>query len=161
MLLASQSCSSHWDTRYWCFRFARKAHVPTIFLIIKVHLWNERNLDARNKLNSFCYGHYNHVLVIGLHDIDALDLQEKPFVPPFSLQSKFIRGIRQTWIPIINSIFFLIGTTIMSSSLGCTILMLWICKKKKAFFSFIFLIIKVHRGNESNLDTRNNLISFC
>ena len=43
------------------------------------------NLDTHNNLHSFCYGHYNHVLLIGIHDIDALDLQEKLFFPSFSL----------------------------------------------------------------------------
>ena len=47
------------------------------FLIIKVHLWNETNMDTHNNLHSFCSWHYNHVLHIGIHDIDALDFQEK------------------------------------------------------------------------------------
>ena len=53
---ALQSCSPHWDTRYWAFRFARKAFFSTIFLIINVHPWNETNLDARNNLHSFFIG---------------------------------------------------------------------------------------------------------
>ena len=31
-----------WDTRYWCFGFARKAFLSIIFLIINVHSWNEK-----------------------------------------------------------------------------------------------------------------------
>ena len=33
----------------------------------------------------FVIGHYNHVLHIRIHDLDALDLQEKLFLPPFFL----------------------------------------------------------------------------
>ena len=73
-LMGTQSCSSHWDTRYWCFRFTRITFFSTIFLIMKVHLWNETNLDAHNNLHSLCYWHYNHALLIGIHDNDALDL---------------------------------------------------------------------------------------
>ena len=43
------------------------------------------NLDTRNNLHSFCYGHCNHVLLLRIHDIDALDLQEKLFIQPFYL----------------------------------------------------------------------------
>ena len=95
-----------------------------------------------NNLFSFCYWHYNHVLHIGIHDLDSLDLQEKLFFPPFSLKLMFICEKRQTWILIIISILFVIGMTIMFSSLGYMILKLWICKK--SFLSTIFLLIKVH-----------------
>ena len=67
------------------FRLARKAFLSAIFLMIKVHLSNKTNLDTDNNLHSFCYGHYNHVLLIGIHNINALDLVEKLFFPPFSL----------------------------------------------------------------------------
>ena len=62
----------------------RKAFLFPNFLIINVHPSNETNLDTSNNLQSFCYGHYNHVHLIGIHDTDALDLQEKVFIPPFS-----------------------------------------------------------------------------
>ena len=71
----------------------------------------------------------------------------------------FIREIRQTLMLITISILFVMGTTIMFSSLGCTILMVWICKK--SFFCTIFHIINVLPWNESDLDTYNNLHSFC
>ena len=106
------------------------------FLIIKVYLWNKTNMDTHNILHSFFYLHYNHVLHIGIHDIKALNLQEKLFFPPFSLQLMFIRELRQTWILVIIFILFLIGTTIMFSSLGAMILMLWICKKSFSFHHF-------------------------
>ena len=38
----------------------------------------------------FVIGLHKHVLLIEVHDIDALPLQEKLFLPPFSLESKFI-----------------------------------------------------------------------
>ena len=136
MLWPLQSCSLHWDTRYWCIGFARKvflstisliinvhpesnldnrknpysfcyghynhvlrieihvvddigfvgkAFLSTIILIINVHPRNESNMDIHNNLHSFCYGHYNHVLHIGIHDIDALDSLERLFFPPFHL----------------------------------------------------------------------------
>ena len=107
----------------------------------------------------FVIGHYNHVHLIGIHDIGALIWQEMLFFPPVSLLLKFIHEIRQTWMLIIISVLFVIGATIMFSSLGYTMLMLWICKKN---FSFsIFLIIKAHPWNETNIDTRNNLHSIC
>ena len=55
----------------------KKTFFSTIFLIINVHPWNEMNLDTHNNFHSFCYGNYNNFLLIGIHDIDALDLQEK------------------------------------------------------------------------------------
>ena len=82
---APQSRSPYCGIRYWCFGFARKVFLYTIFLIIKVHLQNKINLKTHNNLNSFCYWHKNHVLHTSIHDIDALDLQEKLFFPPFSL----------------------------------------------------------------------------
>ena len=65
-------------------------------------------MDTHNILHSFCYLHYNQVFHIGIHDIDALDLQEKPFFPPFSLESKFVHQMGQTWILEIISILFVI-----------------------------------------------------
>ena len=182
MLWALQSCSPHCETWYWCFRLARKAFHSTIFPIINVHLWNETNLDTHYYLHSFRYGHcdhvlqigehdidaldlqekilhstiypiinvhlwnernldtyynlysfrygcYNHVLHIRIHGIDALDLQEKLFFPPFFQYLIFICEMRQTWILIIISILLIMGTTIMFSLLRYMILMLWICKK--------------------------------
>ena len=54
-------------------------------------------------------GHNEHILLIGMHDFDALVLQEKLLFPPFSLKSRFIHQKGQTWILIIISIFFVIG----------------------------------------------------
>ena len=136
MLLAVQSYSFHWDTRYWCSRFCRKSFSSIIFLIIKVHLRNESNLNTHNNLYSSSYWHYNHALHIETHDIDALDLQEKLFLPPLSSKSMFILDIRQTWIII--SIPFFIVTNNMFSSLGYKMLKLWIGKKSFSFNHFPF-----------------------
>ena len=65
LLWALQSCSPYWDTWYWCFGVARKAFLFTVFLIINVHPRNKSNLDAHNNLHCFCYGHYNHVPLLG------------------------------------------------------------------------------------------------
>ena len=82
---------------------------------------NKSNFDTSNNLHSFSYAHYNHVLPIGIWDIDALDLQEKHFFPRFSLQPLFIDEMSQTRILITIYILFVISTTIMLSPLGYTI----------------------------------------
>ena len=71
----------------------------------------------------------------------------------------FIHEKSQTWMLEIIPILYVMGATILFSTLGYTILMLWICEK--TFLSTIFLTINVLPQNESNLDTRNNLQSFC
>ena len=60
-------------------RICKKRFLSIIFCIIKVYSWSKTNVDTCNNLYSFCYGHYNHILLIGIHDIDALDLQKKLF----------------------------------------------------------------------------------
>ena len=82
----------------------------------------------------------------------------KAFLSTISLKLMFTHEMRQTWIPIIISFVFLMGTTIMFFSLGYTILKLCICKK--IFFSTIFPIIKFHSWNETNFYTHNSLHSF-
>ena len=134
--MGTTSRSPHWDARYWCFGFARKAFLSSILLINNIHPWNKTNLDTHYNVYSFHYGHYNHVLDIGIHDINSLDLQEKLFFPPFSLLSKFIQEMRQTWIPIIIPILFVIGIIIMFSILGYMILMLEFLKKSFSFHLF-------------------------
>ena len=63
----------------------KKSFFSTIFHIIKVQPWNKTNLDSRNSLHSFCYGQYNNLLLIAIHDLDALELQEMLFFSPFTL----------------------------------------------------------------------------
>ena len=135
-MLRGQSCSPHWDTRSWCFVFACKAFLSTIFLVINAHMWNRTNFNTSNNLHSYCYGHNNHVLHIRIHDIEALDLQEKLFFPLVSLLSKFICKMRQILMLIIISILFVMDASIMFSTLRCTILMLWICNKCFSFHHF-------------------------
>ena len=71
-------------------------------------------MDTYNNLYSFCCWNHNHVLYFEIYDIDALDLQQKLFFLPFSLLSKFVCEMRQTFILIIISILFVIGTAIIS-----------------------------------------------
>ena len=114
-----------------------------------------------NHLYSSCYWHYNHVLLIRMHDLDASDLQEKLFFPSFSLQTKFIHEMRQTWILIIISIRFVIGTAIVFSTLWYMVLMLWICKKGFSSLHFPYnQSSSVKWWIEANFDTRNNLRCF-
>ena len=130
----------------------KKSIFSLIFPIINVHLWNESKLDAHNNLHFICYGLYSNVLLIVVHDINALDLQEKLFVLPFSLELMFIYEIRQTWILIITSIFFVMGTTIMFSLLGYTILKLWICRERFSFHHFPYNQISLVKwGKHGNL----------
>ena len=56
----------------------------------------------------FVIAHHNQVLLIGIYDTVALVWQEKLFLPPFFVESKFIYQLRQTWILIIISIFYMI-----------------------------------------------------
>ena len=53
--------------------------------------------------------HRKHVLSIGTHDIDALVSHAKLLFPPFFLESKFIRQMRQTLILIIITNLLVIG----------------------------------------------------
>ena len=99
-------------------------------------LSNQANLNTRNNLRSFCYGYCNNDFLIDIHDINALDSQEKLFIPSFSLKSKFICEMRQTWILVIIFIPFVIGTIIMLPTVWDAILMLWICEKSFAFQHF-------------------------
>ena len=80
MLCLLQSYSPHRDAWHWCFGFARKAFLFPIFLIINVHPCNETNLETHYNLHYFQYGHYNHFLHVGIHDIDALGFARKAFL---------------------------------------------------------------------------------
>ena len=55
----------------------------------------------------FVIMHDKHILLIWIHDFDALVLQEMFFFPPFSLESNFIPQNGQTWILIV--IYILLG----------------------------------------------------
>ena len=54
-------------------------------------------------------GHYKHIVLIEIHDNDALDQQEKVILSPLSFKSKFIRQKRQIWILVIISFLSVIG----------------------------------------------------
>ena len=145
-------------TRYWCFRFAAKAFLSAIFLIINVYPWNKSNMDTYNNPHSFHYGHYTHVLHVGIHNIDAFDFQEKLFLPPFYIKLMFIREMSQTWILV--TIFILLLWALQSSSPYWDTRYWCFRFARKAFLSTIFPIINVHPWNQSNLDTHNNLHFF-
>ena len=117
--------------------FVGKAFLSTILFKIKVDLWNETNLYSHNNL----YFSYDCALQLcppyWVHDIDALDLQEKFFLL-FPLYSKFIREMRQTLILVIISTPFVLGSIIMFSSLGHTILMLWFSRESFFFHHFLY-----------------------
>ena len=113
----------------------KKSLFSTIFLIIKVHLWNETNIDTHNNLHSFFYGHYNYVLFIGIHDIDALDLQEKLFFYHFPYNQS--SSVKWDKLDARNNLyFFIMGTKILFSTLGYTILMHCISRKSFSFHLF-------------------------
>ena len=59
-----------------------KAFLSTIFLRFKAIWSNKTNLDSYNNLYVFVIGHYNHVLLISIHEIGTLVWQE---IPSFSL----------------------------------------------------------------------------
>ena len=100
--------------------------------------------------NFFVIGHCNHVLLIGVYDIDASIRQEKFFFWPFFVESKLIRQMRQTWILIIISIFY--DRALQSSSSHQDSQYQCFGLTRKALLSIIFLTIKVHPSNETNLD---------
>ena len=88
--------SPQWDTWFQCFVLTRKAIISTIVLKIKIYLLNRINLVSHNNLHFFVIGHYKHIFLIRIPDIDALDWQEKLFIPLVSLESKVIHRMRQT-----------------------------------------------------------------
>ena len=136
----------------------KKPFFSTIFHIINVHLWNKTSLDTHYNIHYFCYRHYNNVLHVGIHDIDALDLQEKLSFPPFYIISMFIYEMSQTWILVTISILLLWAP--QSSSPHWDTRYRYFGFERKGFLSTIFLVINVHPWNKRNLDTYYNLHSF-
>ena len=53
--------------------------------------------------------HSKHIFLIVIHSFDALVLQEKLLFLSFSLESKFVHQMLQTWILKTISILFVIG----------------------------------------------------
>ena len=86
--------------------FCKKHFFSTNFLRIKVRLSNKKNMDSCNNLHSFYY--WADIVLIGIYNTCALVSQEKLFSTIF-LETKSLRQVRQTWIPIIISFFFVIG----------------------------------------------------
>ena len=160
MLLVQQSCSPHLDTWYWCFNLERKAFLSTIFFIIKVHLWNETNLDSHNNLRFYCgcapqscppywdtrywcFGFAKNVflstifLIIKVHPWNEINMDTHN-----TLHSFYCWAL-QLYSPHWDTWYWCFDLA------------------EKAFFSTIFFKIKVHMWSETNLDFHNNLHSFC
>ena len=81
--LARQLCSSHWETWYWCFGFAKKVFPCIISLIIKVHTSIRQTWILIIIIILFVITHHNYVLPISIHDINAFVWQEKLFISHF------------------------------------------------------------------------------
>ena len=94
----------------------KKSFRSTIFPVINFHPGNKTNLDTHNSLYSFCYWHYNQVSTLGYMILMLWICKKIFFFPPFSLQSKFIREMKQTWTLVIISILSVIGTAVMFSA---------------------------------------------
>ena len=137
MLLALQSWSSHWDTWYWCFGFARKAFHSIILLIINVHSWNEKTWIPIIISILFVMGTIIMIVSLG-YTILMLWICKKSFLSIILLIINVHSWNEKTWIPIIITILFVMGTIIMFFMLGYTILMLWICRKSFSFHHFTY-----------------------
>ena len=107
----------------------------------------------------FVINHYNNIFFIGIHGINALFWQDKLFLPPFSIESKFICQTRWTLILITIYNLFVIKHYDQDFLIGIpdTDALVW---QKKLFFHH-FPWIKVHPLNMANLDSHKNLHSSC
>ena len=148
MLCELQSRSPHRFKLYWCFGFAWKFFLSTIFHIIKVHPWNVIAWILVI-ISFFCYWHYNHVLIIRIHDVNALDLEEKAFLSTIFLIIKVCPWNKTNLGTNNNLYYFCYGyyNHVLLFGIGDIALDL----EKKLFFP----------PNETNLDTHNNLYYFC
>ena len=104
-------------------------------------------------------GHYKQLLLIKRHNIVASTSQEKLFFPPFSLESKFFRQMRETWMIIIICILFVTGHHKHILFIGMHDIDAWF-PKKKCFFAPFSLESKFFHQIK-NMDSYNNFHSFC
>ena len=132
--------------------------LSTISLKIKVQAVDERKMDSRNNLHSFCDWATKTCSTHWDKWYWCVDFIVKVFFSPFTLESKFLFQMRQTLSLIIISVLFMISHHNKFFSLGCMMLMLWFPKKSVCFTRF--LRIKVHLSNRTNIDTHNNLHFF-
>ena len=156
MLWAPQSCSPHCDPRYSCFGLVRKVFsTPFPYNQSSSIKWDK--LDSHNNFYFF-YDWAPYSCSIDIHDIDALVWQEKLFLSPVFLRIK-VHLLNRTNLDSRNNLYFFVIGHFTFSSLGTRY---WCFSlARKAFLSTIFLIIKVYPSNKINLDSRNNLHSFC
>ena len=106
----------------------------------------------------FLIWHYKHVFLNWIQVFDTLVLQEKLLLPSFSVESKFMHQIGQTWILII-SIHFMIGCckhVLFIGIHGFDALVLY----KMISFPPFSLEINVHPLNLPGLDSCNTLQSY-
>ena len=110
MLLALQSCYHIGKHNIDAFDLQEKLFFPPFSLQSMFIHEIRQTWKLIIILIIFVNGHYNHVLHIGIHDINAMELHEKFFFLPFSSWPKFLHEMRKTWILIIFSILFVICT---------------------------------------------------
>ena len=155
MLWALQSCSTHWGTWYWWFGFGRKAFLSIIFPIIKFVC--QKRQTGIHVIISFLFvsEDHKHILLTRIHNIHVLAL-----FPPIFLELKFFCQTRKTWNHIIITFHFVIRHTkhiyLIRIHSICAL-----GSQKKNIFSTIFRRTKVCPSKESNMDSCNNLLSFC
>ena len=131
------SCSPLWDTWYWCFGSIRENFLSTIFCRIKVHPSNETNLYSHNNLHFFVIGHYNHVPLIGIHDISVFGLARKTLLSIIFFIIKVCLS-NEINLDSYNNLYFFCDWPQQSHffSLGYMVLMLWFRKKSFSFHHF-------------------------
>ena len=129
--------STWWYTNLMLW-ICKKSYSSHHFIIIKVHPWNVSNMDSHNYLHFFC------TWALQLYSTNSdtwywcFGFAWKAFHSTIFLISKFTREMYQTRILTIISTLFVTGTTIMISTLGYTILVLWVCKKSFSFNHFTY-----------------------
>ena len=138
--------------------FGKETFSFNIFNRIKVHPPNWTNLNTYNNLYCFVIQHYNHVLLIGIHDTD-LCFSKKAFFSSFLLRIKihpskeinmdscnnlhhFHDSPSQTYFPHSDTKYWCFGLA------------------GKACLSTIFLRIKVYLLIETNDDSCCNRYYF-
>ena len=94
-------------------------------------------------------GHSKRILFIGIHDFDALVLQEKHLFPPFfRILDRLLKQINMDSHNYIHS---------LHAPLGCMILMPWF--RKKSFFP-PFFVDQSSSTTEMNMDSHNYIHFF-
>ena len=116
-------------------------------------------MDTNNNLHSFCYWHYNYVLRIG-NMILCFRVARKGFLSTIFLVIN-VHQWNETDLDTCINVHFFLFWALQSCSPHWETWYLCFGFVRQAFFLTIFLIIKGHLWNETNLDTYNNLHSIC